>query len=82
MRHDPTPAEGRGPILFRQARIGHLGRRITVYKFRTMRPVSVDDERRAAMTGKDDERITRVGAFLRRTRIDELPQIFNISNGR
>jgi lipopolysaccharide/colanic/teichoic acid biosynthesis glycosyltransferase len=34
------------------------------------------------MTGKDDERITRVGAFLRRSRIDELPQIFNISNGR
>ena len=70
--------EGRGTILFRQARIGHAGRRITVYKFRTMRPVSIDDERRAAMTGRDDERITKVGAFLRRTRIDELPQIFNI----
>ncbi|MBA3510988.1 sugar transferase [Sphingomonas sp.] len=71
-------AEGPGPILFRQARIGHAGRRMTVYKFRTMRAVSAGDERRAAMTGKDDERITRVGAFLRRTRIDELPQIFNI----
>ncbi|HEU4704756.1 MAG TPA: sugar transferase [Sphingomicrobium sp.] len=71
-------AEGSGPILFRQARIGHAGRRMTVYKFRTMRRVSVEDERRAAMTGKDDERITRVGAYLRRTRIDELPQIFNI----
>ena len=71
-------AEGPGPILFRQARIGHAGRRMTVYKFRTMRPVSAGDERRAAMTGKDDERITRVGAYLRRTRIDELPQIFNI----
>lgn len=71
-------AEGRGPVLFRQARIGHAGRRMTVYKFRTMRPALIEDERRAAMTGKDDERITRVGAFLRRTRIDELPQIFNI----
>ncbi len=70
--------EGPGTILFRQARIGHAGRRITVYKFRTMRPVSVEDERRAAMTGRDDERITKVGALLRRTRIDELPQIINI----
>ena len=71
-------AEGRGTIFFRQARVGHAGTRITVYKFRTMRAVSVEDERRAAMTGQDDERITRVGAFLRRSRIDELPQIFNI----
>ena len=71
-------AEGPGAIFFRQSRIGYAGARITVYKFRTMRPVSVEDERRAAMTGKDDERITRVGAFLRRSRIDELPQIFNI----
>jgi len=71
-------AEGPGSIFFRQSRIGYAGARITVYKFRTMRPVSVEDERRAAMTGQDDERITNVGAFLRRTRIDELPQIFNI----
>jgi lipopolysaccharide/colanic/teichoic acid biosynthesis glycosyltransferase len=71
-------AEGPGPVLFRQARVGYAGARITVYKFRTMKPVSVEDERRAAMTGEDDERITRVGAILRRTRIDEVPQIFNI----
>jgi lipopolysaccharide/colanic/teichoic acid biosynthesis glycosyltransferase len=71
-------AEGPGPVFFRQSRIGYAGARITVYKFRTMRPVSVEDERRAAMTGEDDERITRVGALLRRSRIDELPQIFNI----
>jgi lipopolysaccharide/colanic/teichoic acid biosynthesis glycosyltransferase len=70
--------EGPGPVLFRQARIGYAGTRITVYKFRTMRPVSVEDERRAAITGEDDDRITRVGAFLRRTRLDELPQILNI----
>ncbi|MEO6581979.1 MAG: sugar transferase [Sphingomicrobium sp.] len=71
-------AEGPGSILFRQARVGYAGARITVYKFRTMKPVSIEDERRAAMTGEDDERITRVGRLLRQTRIDELPQIFNI----
>jgi lipopolysaccharide/colanic/teichoic acid biosynthesis glycosyltransferase len=70
--------EDPGPILFRQARIGHAGRRIQVYKFRTMRQVQVENELHAAMTSKDDDRITRVGAFLRRYRIDELPQIFNI----
>ena len=74
--------EGPGPVLFRQARIGHAGRRITVYKFRTMHVVSIEDERRAAMTGADDERITKVGAFLRRTRLDEVPQIFNILQWR
>jgi lipopolysaccharide/colanic/teichoic acid biosynthesis glycosyltransferase len=46
-----------------------------------MRVFNADDERRAAMTGEDDERITRVGAVLRRTRIDELPQILNILRG-
>ena len=73
--------EGKGGILFRQKRVGHAGRNITVYKFRTMRPVDGDepqDERDAAMTGDGDERITRVGAFLRRFRLDELPQIVNI----
>lgn len=70
--------EDGGPVLFRQARIGHAGQKITVYKFRTMRTVRIDDERTAAMTSDNDDRITRVGSFLRRTRIDELPQIFNI----
>jgi lipopolysaccharide/colanic/teichoic acid biosynthesis glycosyltransferase len=71
-------ADSAGPVLFRQTRIGHAGKRITIYKFRTMRPISIEDERRAAMTGQDDDRITAVGAVLRRLRIDELPQIFNI----
>ena len=70
--------DSRGPSLFRQKRVGHAGRRITVYKFRTMRPVDMADERDAAMTKHDDDRITRVGAVLRKLRIDELPQIFNI----
>lgn len=67
-----------GPAIFRQIRVGHGGRRITVYKFRTMRSADVDDERRAAITGADDGRITRVGRVLRKLRLDELPQMFNI----
>jgi len=71
-------SESKGPALFRQKRIGHAGRLITVYKFRTMHAVEIDDERSAAMTKDDDDRITRVGKVLRTLRIDELPQIFNI----
>ncbi|MGZ2410983.1 lipopolysaccharide/colanic/teichoic acid biosynthesis glycosyltransferase [Sphingomonas sp. F9_3S_D5_B_2] len=67
-----------GPVLFRQTRVGHAGKRITVYKFRTMRTVDVEDERAAAMTADDDDRITPVGKVLRTLRIDELPQIINI----
>ena len=70
-----------GPVIFRQARVGHAGKLITIYKFRTMRPAISEDDRRAAMTGKNDARITRVGAVLRRTRLDELPQVLNILRG-
>jgi len=70
--------ESAGPVLFRQKRVGHAGNKFTVYKFRTMLPVEIEDKRVAAMTGDDDERITRVGRFLRTTRLDELPQVFNI----
>jgi lipopolysaccharide/colanic/teichoic acid biosynthesis glycosyltransferase len=67
-----------GPVLFRQKRIGHSGRPIIVYKFRTMHSVAVEDERLALMTSKDDDRITAVGRVLRKLRIDEVPQIINI----
>ena len=70
--------ESPGPALFRQKRVGHAGKRITVYKFRTMLTVDDEDERRAAMTRDDDDRVTRVGRLLRTLRLDELPQIFNI----
>src|SRR3990170_181402 len=69
--------EDKGDILFRQVRTGHAGRGIRVYKFRTMKPIEVEDERQAAITGKGDERITPGGAFLRRWRVDELSQIFH-----
>jgi len=65
-------------VLFRQTRVGHAGRQFTVYKFRTMRDVAITDERQAAITQDDDDRITGVGRTLRRLRLDELPQIFNI----
>jgi lipopolysaccharide/colanic/teichoic acid biosynthesis glycosyltransferase len=70
--------ESRGPALFRQSRVGHAGKIITVYKFRTMRPAEIEDERDSAKTRDDDDRITRVGQSLRKLRLDELPQIFNI----
>ncbi len=75
-----------GPVLFRQQRMGFRGKPFQVYKFRTMRTLpagatSGDDERRRAMTQNEDYRITRVGKFLRRTRIDEIPQILNILRG-
>lgn len=70
-----------GPALFCQRRVGHAGKHITVYKFRTMRHESSNEERSAAMTRDRDERVTRVGRILRTTRIDELPQIFNILKG-
>ena len=77
-------AEGNGPVFFRQRRVGHAGRPIEVLKFRTMVPLdhrSPVDARTAAMTSDGDDRITRVGGFLRRTRIDELPQIWNVLKG-
>lgn len=73
-----------GPALFRQERMGYRGRVFRVYKFRTMHngAHAVDqDEKQRAMTRDADARITRVGAFLRRTRIDELPQMLNILRG-
>ena len=75
--------DSRGPALFRQKRVGRGGMAITVTKFRTMQWLGAGggDTREAAMTTARDVRITRVGAILRRSRIDELPQIFNILKG-
>ncbi len=71
-----------GPVLFRQRRTGRGGRQFWVTKFRTMQVVGVvEDQRLAAMTDADDVRITRLGGLLRRTRIDELPQVWNILRG-
>jgi lipopolysaccharide/colanic/teichoic acid biosynthesis glycosyltransferase len=72
-----------GPALFRQERMGYRGRTFRVAKFRTMgHPAGQTDlDRDGAMTKEDDPRVTKLGRFLRRTRIDELPQILNILKG-
>ncbi len=74
-----------GPALFQQTRIGFSGHPFTVFKFRTMfserPPIDTADPLRAAMTQEGDVRITRIGKILRRTRLDELPQILNILRG-
>ena len=73
-----------GPVLFRQVRMGYRGQPFEVFKFRTMRHVESANgspDRTEAMTVDGDPRITRIGGFLRRTRIDEIPQLVNIIRG-
>lgn len=67
-----------GPAIFRQVRIGRDGRPFTIYKFRTMRTGSQNG---SIYTAMKDPRITRLGHLLRRTRIDELPQLWNVFCG-
>ena len=74
-----------GPALFKQLRVGRAGAPFMVYKFRTMTseplPEEESDAHEALATSHSDPRITRLGALLRKTRIDELPQILNILRG-
>ena len=68
-----------GPVIFRQKRVGEQGKLFTVFKFRSM----FDGSDKKALTPAEhgDARVTRVGKWLRRTRVDELPQLFNIMKG-
>jgi len=68
-----------GPILYRQARVGKGGRIFYVYKFRSMVPDA--EKGQAVWAKKNDERVTRVGKILRKTHIDEFPQLINILKG-
>jgi exopolysaccharide biosynthesis polyprenyl glycosylphosphotransferase len=71
--------DSRGPILYSQQRVGLNGRTFRIYKFRTMRQ---DAEKNGAVWAKkQDERVTRTGLFMRKTRMDELPQIWNLLRG-
>lgn len=74
-----------GSVLFFQERLGYRGETFRMVKFRTMRERVIEDSNEAriddAMTKDDDDRITRVGKFLRKTRLDELPQSWNILMG-
>ena len=71
--------DSKGPVLFKQVRLGKGMMPITVFKFRTMCDHAY--EMGGIATSASDSRITKVGAFLRRTSLDELPQMFNILNG-
>lgn len=71
--------DSKGPIIFKQERLGKNQRIFTIYKFRTM--VNHAYEMGGVATRSDDARITKVGAFLRRTSLDELPQMVNILKG-
>jgi len=68
-----------GPIFYRAKRVGRGGRVFEMYKFRTM--VVNADSLGASLTAYEDSRITRVGRFLRRTKLDEIPQLFNVIKG-
>ena len=71
--------ESAGNVLFVQNRVGQGGREFKIYKFRSMRTDSEQNGAQLAQVG--DSRITRVGSFIRKTRLDELPQFFNILKG-
>ncbi|MXO93240.1 exopolysaccharide biosynthesis polyprenyl glycosylphosphotransferase [Erythrobacter arachoides] len=72
--------DSEGPIFFRQERLGKSNRYFTAYKFRSMRAIDSDFEGNLSAS-RDDSRITRVGRFLRRTSLDELPQLLNVLRG-
>ncbi len=69
-----------GPVIFKQRRVSLAGEVFKIYKFRTMRHVD-DEQTQATWTQRNDPRITRVGAWLRKTSIDELPQLINVLRG-
>jgi lipopolysaccharide/colanic/teichoic acid biosynthesis glycosyltransferase len=71
--------DSRGPILYRGKRVGKDGRPFLMYKFRTM--VLGAEKRGPAVTYRDDPRITKAGRFLRRAKLDELPQFLNVVKG-
>jgi lipopolysaccharide/colanic/teichoic acid biosynthesis glycosyltransferase len=71
--------DGGRPVLFRQTRLGRGGQAFQMYKFRSM--IVNADKRGGYFTSENDPRITPVGRFIRRTSLDELPQLFNVLKG-
>src|SRR6187399_3208245 len=69
------------PVLYGQPRVGYAGKVFRVLKFRSMR-VDAEKDGRARWATANDDRVTRVGRFIRKVRIDELPQLFNVLTGR
>ena len=72
--------ESRGPMLYRQERVGQNGRTFSIAKFRSMR-TDAEKDGKPVWAAANDNRVTRVGAIIRRLRIDELPQLFNVLRG-
>jgi sugar transferase (PEP-CTERM system associated) len=72
--------DSRGPVFFRQVRMGERERKFVLYKFRTMRQ-DAENGTGAVWTQENDPRITRLGRFLRKSRLDEIPQLFNVLKG-
>ncbi len=71
---------GRDPVLYRQIRVGQNGKLFTIYKFRSMK-VNAESGTGPLWAAVNDDRVTRLGGFLRKTRLDELPQLFNVLKG-
>jgi exopolysaccharide biosynthesis polyprenyl glycosylphosphotransferase len=72
--------ESPGPVLFRQERCGQFGRRFRLYKFRSMR-ADAESATGPVWASRNDDRVTRLGRFLRRSHLDELPQVINVLRG-
>lgn len=72
--------DSKGPAIYKQRRVGERAKIFTLYKFRTM-VVHAETNWGFKPAGEDDERVTRVGKVLRKTRLDELPQLFNVIRG-
>lgn len=72
--------ESRGPIIFRQRRLGKDGKEFSIYKFRSM-CVGAENKGSGVYSGKGDARVTRIGRIIRATSIDELPQMINVLKG-
>ena len=73
-------ATSKGPLIYSQVRIGLHNREFKMYKFRSMK-VQEENAEKKAWTVKDDPRVTPIGKFIRKTSIDELPQLFNVLKG-
>lgn len=71
--------DSKGPVFYRQERVTTYGKRFRIHKFRTM--VDNADQMGSTVTVNGDNRITKIGAFLRKYRLDELPQLIDVLNG-